>query len=346
MVNNRISEDCIVPVSAGSLSTECASGVLVICGYTTNRIYKSTDNGDTWDAGYSMGAGVQGITQLANGWLLAVSFSNPGKVFKSTDYGDTWDAGVPVATYLSSIRQLANGNIVCISGVTNKIFTSTDNGATWDAGVAVGSGAGLQQVLQLANGDVVVTAYSSQKIYKSADNGATWDAGVTVPQPPSGVCQLPNGDLLCAGTDKVFKSTDNGATWDAGTSATGVNSRLYYSDGFVYASSLQAGTYRSADLGATWDAVGATTSTRTDGLVLLASLEPRAVSVPAGASGVILQCSSTTGEAYWRTDSTSLVGFRLRSWGKPTVLRFDPSQTTTFYLCGTLGSTVNYMFIA
>jgi hypothetical protein len=255
-----------------------AYGTLLVCGYSANKVYKSTDNGATWDAGVLIsGSNVTGICLLANGWLLACGDLTTGKVFKSTNSGATWDAGVTVGTHLAGITQLANGDVVAVSRASNKIFKSTNNGATWDAGVTVG-GTLLQDVLQLADGSVVVTAYTSQKIYKSTDNGATWDAGVALGgNNPRGVCQLPNGWLLCLASSKVLKSTDNGVTWDSGTVFSGVTSRLYYSNGFVYASSVTTGTYRSADYGTTWTSMGSTTSSGTGQFTKLADVSNETV---------------------------------------------------------------------
>ena len=342
MVNNRTSEDCIVPV--GSISTFTELGTLFVCGITTNRLFRSDDNGDTWDSGTLLQS-IHGICELANGNLLAVGDSaTVGRVYKSTDRGVTWDAGVFVGGNMVSITQLANGSVVMISRDSDKLFTSTDEGATWDAGVTVG-GVFLQQAVQLANGSIVVTALTSGKIYKSLDNGATWDAGVAVGAGLRGVCQLANGDLLCTASSKVYRSLDNGATWDTGTLVTGLTSRLYYSSGFVYASSQALGTYRSADGGLTWGAMGSPASTTTGEFLLLPNSNHQ-VSVPTGASGVVLQSSCATGDNYWRTDNAQEGGFRLVSCAKPTILRFDPAQTKELYLSGVYGGKTKYMFIA
>ena len=342
MVNTRLDDSAIRPV--GTINSFTELGTLFVCGYSTGNLFRSYDNGATWDSGTFL-PNVHGICELANGNILAVGDSGVlGSVYKSTDRGATWDAGVVVGGNIVSITQLANGSVVMVSRASDKLFTSTDEGATWDAGVAVG-GVFLQQVIQLANGDVVVTALTSGKIYKSADNGATWDAGVTVGASLRGVCQLANGDLLCTASSKVYRSLDNGATWDTGTSVTGLTGRLYYSSGFVYASSQVAGTYRSADDGLTWVAMGTPASTTTGEFILLPNTN-RLVTVPTGASGVVLQSTCTTGDNYWRTDNAQEGGFRLVSCGKPTILRFDPAQTKELYLSGVFGGTTKYMFIA
>ena len=346
MVNNRISKDCILPASSTNTTSGTGTGLgtLLAAVFTTSKVYKSTDNGDTWDTGVvvgTAGAGVACVTRLTNGWLLAAGFFS-GKAYKSVDDGVTWDAGVAGgATGVLGITQLADGSVVASGYLNGKVYKSTDLGATWDAGVIVV--AGIVQITQLTDGSIVVVNYSTGKIYKSTDLGATWDAGVTVGASIRGVCQLPNGDVLCSGANKLYRSTDLGATWDVGTAFTGLDNCLYYDDGFVYASSQTPSTSmrRSADNGTTWGLVG-TAGVPFYGVSSIPPLAPSTASVPAGASGVVLQCSSTTGESYWRINSTASGGFRLRSSDKPTVLRFDPSQAKTLYLWGS----VNYMFIA
>lgn len=341
MVNTRLGEDTIRPV--GNTVTYSGYGDLFVCSLTDNRIYKSIDNGDTWDSGTLItSSGVFDICFLSNGWLLSAGYTS-GKVYKSTDAGVTWDSGVSVAANnsLTGITQLANGNVVAVERATDKFFTSTDNGATWDAGVSVG-GVVLQDVIQLTDGSVIVTAYTSGKVYKSLDNGATWDAGVTVGTQIRGICQVANGDLLCAGSAKVYKSTDNGATWDAGTTVAGVDSRLLYHEGFVYASSLALGMYRSADDGGTWSSIGNSGSGATQGLT---SNSIHTISVPSGASGLMLQCSCAT-PAYWRTDRNGLGGFRLTSSStNPVTLWFDPVQTPKIFLDYHFGTSVKYQFV-
>lgn len=192
-----------------------------------NKIYKSTDNGATWDAGVIItgSSSLSGTCQLSNGNIL-VTCNSTNKVYKSTDNGATWDAGTLVANGvgLKRIKQLLNGNIITIGDSTNKIYKSADNGATWDAGTLVAAGVvHLLPICQLSNGNILIGGYWSNKIYKSTDNGATWDAGTEVGTSTypglSGICQLSNGNIIATGSDdsKVYKSTDNGATWDAGT---------------------------------------------------------------------------------------------------------------------------------
>lgn len=65
----------------------------LIGGGSDDKIYKSSDNGATWDSGNAItSGGSQGIvdvTKLANGDLLALEYEQG--ICKSTDNGNTWN---------------------------------------------------------------------------------------------------------------------------------------------------------------------------------------------------------------------------------------------------------------
>ena len=72
--------------------TQLSNGDVLTVGFTTNRVYRSTDNGATWDGGVLIsGAGLVGITQLSNGDVLTVG-SATNRVYRSsgTGYVTTW----------------------------------------------------------------------------------------------------------------------------------------------------------------------------------------------------------------------------------------------------------------
>jgi hypothetical protein len=63
--------------------TQLASGHVVAVDNAANKIYRSQNNGYTWDAGslVALGAGVIGISQLANGEVIASAIN--GSIYKS-----------------------------------------------------------------------------------------------------------------------------------------------------------------------------------------------------------------------------------------------------------------------
>ena len=172
--------DAGVLISGATLQsiTQLSNGNVLVTGASTNRVYRSTDNGVTWDAGVlvATGATLRGITQLSNGDVLTVG-STTNRVYRSTDNGVTWDAGVLISgASLFGITQLSNGDVLVSGFSTNLVYRSTDNGVTWDAGVLVAAGAGLFGITQLSNGDVLVSGFSTNLVYRSTPTGfiTTW----------------------------------------------------------------------------------------------------------------------------------------------------------------------------
>ncbi|MFN7675231.1 BspA family leucine-rich repeat surface protein [Flavobacterium sp.] len=84
--DNGATWDAGTTIAGASLNgvIQLASGHVVAVDNTANKIYRSTNNGSTWDAGslVATGAGIIGISQLANGDVIA-SATN-GRIYKST----------------------------------------------------------------------------------------------------------------------------------------------------------------------------------------------------------------------------------------------------------------------
>ena len=207
---------------------QLVNGDILIVDQNMNLIYRSTDNGITWDAGMTLpGQAIVFLLQLANGNLLAFDIST-NTVYKSLDNGITWDSGTIITSKngvsINDVYQLVNGDILVVDGNLNTIYKSTDNGTTWDNGILIDNGATLWGILQLTNGNIIISGYSNGKIYKSTDNGITWDNGtlIAVGVYIVDMIQITNGDILVIdyNSGNVYKSTDNCITWDSGTLVT------------------------------------------------------------------------------------------------------------------------------
>ena len=216
-----------------SNSNAAGSTEIIAIGNTTNKVYRSIDNGVSWDLGVPIpteisNSAVDSVTQLLNGDMLATG-NVTQLIYRSTDKGYTWTSGTKVdpsvSASLRGIVQLINGDILATGFSTNKVYRSIDNGSTWDTGVLVRTGAGLQNITQLANGYVLTTGDTTKKVYTSMDNGVTWSDGVLVSGATSlsNIVQTKDGPILVLARldHKVYKSTDIGnlgTTWDTGTS--------------------------------------------------------------------------------------------------------------------------------
>ena len=147
----------------------------------------STDGGDIWVRGGTLGATTRVKTVLALTGNIVLVSGNAG-LFRSTDGGSTFAAitsGPLVAGAQGwDLLQLANGNLVLgyQTVSTGGVAYSTDNGLTWTAATYDTSltGYGFGRIGLAANGGTVYGLFEDKAgafqkgIMKSTDNGHTW----------------------------------------------------------------------------------------------------------------------------------------------------------------------------
>jgi photosystem II stability/assembly factor-like uncharacterized protein len=182
--------------------------------YTTGGIYRSTDNGVTWQAVSLLGPASSVLFDPTNGNVAYAAFSNffgkePGVtegIYKSTDAGLTWNpvngpAGSPFAMDL-----LTAGDIMLAMAPSS---TST-----------------LYATVQAMGSFGPVTPAAN--IFKTVDGGATWNAvanlpfygnkGMVVTVHPT------HPEIVFVGEAHPYRSMDGGAHWsDVLQGANGVN---------------------------------------------------------------------------------------------------------------------------
>ncbi len=192
-------------VLAAALSAvRLASGRIIVL--TSNPVYYSDDNGETW-AYLADGANARDVILLDNGNLLAVCNLDEGYGWQiaariSSDGGATWSDNIKVTANSvvnsqlnPSVAALRDGTIICMysSNQLNvsrySIFysRSTDGGATWSAGVTptnltwVDENLGAPYVItDIDNTLIVVYAKGKTKamLSYSTDKGWNWSVPV------------------------------------------------------------------------------------------------------------------------------------------------------------------------
>jgi photosystem II stability/assembly factor-like uncharacterized protein len=227
---------------------------------TGNRIYRSTDAGDTWISA-SIGLPDQPIHALAiDPTSPFVAYAGTGTgLFRTIDGGLSWrptTAGGGIA-YVAAIAVSRTVPPIVYAATTAGVLKSVDTGQTWKTTLAFSASAVAIDPELPAN---VYAAFSSM-IYRTADGGENWTLasnGFSAPIAAGAGGRLYASRASFSG-DGIWTSPDRGATWTQTVFAFGVTSiavnplnplMLYasVSDPFFFSQ----GVWRSVDGGLSW----------------------------------------------------------------------------------------------
>lgn len=232
----------------------------ILCAADT-RIYRSTNNGDSWSQVGSQW--VDDIYVLAlnknNNYLFAGMYGNG--VRRSTDDGLSWSNPSLTGVTIWNMCVAPNGTIFAAytnsSSSTHGIYKSTDNGSNWSicfsapysvAGLAVDK----QGNLYCGTSDYYGTV--SGQIFKSSNNGVNWTliANYTEWRKIRGIAVDANLVLYCFQTSGIgngaFRSTNGGSTWSNLGVSLECGNEIYPTvvndANEVYIGSISGGVYR------------------------------------------------------------------------------------------------------
>ena len=231
-----------VPIEALRVPMAEHEGVLYLI--SKDRVFTSTDDGETWHAfcarpeGDAVGLVIVSETQQADRTMY-LAFENKG-VFRSTDAGEQWgllDNG------------LMGRTISKIAAIGNTVFAGTDNGLYHlDAGVGV-----WKRLLEDVSGSIYALVVSEDSLYVST--GPNFGMLQQIGSKPGKIAQTIHNDN--SNLSRIFHSADLGTSWTEITptngsrpikSITGIS--LSVAGKTILA---QAGTqFRSRDSGQTW----------------------------------------------------------------------------------------------
>jgi len=227
----------------------------IFAGTLAAGLYRSTDNGLTWELAQS------GMTN-ADVYALAVNSSGQvyagtnGGVFRSNDNGNSW---VGLNSGLSDLRvrclAIGPGGQLFAGTDGGGIFRSTNGGTTWQQ-----INANLTQLriaaLTVGTNGIVYAGTEGDGVWRSTNNGDSWLryasglAGTSVRS-----LTINQQGHIFAGTGGIFRSTDNGATWQStiiGLTQAFVYSLVVGPDNYIYAGTEGGGFFRSYDNGGSW----------------------------------------------------------------------------------------------
>ena len=192
-----------------------------LCGGNNANLYKTTDQGETWNpvAGVPAESYYSIHAFSENSYILGTSSR---RLVKTTDGGTTWkiDTLFTAATNVQFLGiKFKDANTGYVIGNPNYFAYTTNGGANWNA--STHSSVRGQRALDYDNG-TVWTAGDYEKVYKSTNNGVNWDSvtfydNSNVNQPPQFIIYAfaANGnDMVVAGNSgQLTTSNDAGASW-------------------------------------------------------------------------------------------------------------------------------------
>lgn len=174
---------------------------------TSKGIYRSHDNGDSYEMLYTSAANpIRTFFIESDSSWYAVS----NAVYRSEDRGRTWQ----LRTTSRSLTQLFKRPDGTLLGfISTMVFRTTDDGATWTPWLSQPIPSSALCMIFTSQGALL--AGSPGKLYRKAVDSSAWVA-TTFSHAPGSVRDftiLPTGDIVAAADSGIYRSNDDGRTW-------------------------------------------------------------------------------------------------------------------------------------
>jgi photosystem II stability/assembly factor-like uncharacterized protein len=263
-------EQTSFPDTAEAISI-AVSGDAIIVGTFRHGVFRSTDDGSTWDD-ISFGLPTNMITTLlASGMNLFCGTYDHG-LFYSTNSGNDWNrpgSGTDSSVDALALMSDSVGALELYAATSGDsgygVYLSTDSGSSWteiSTGLETLCMSPTCRVTALETcGSYIYAGTLDRGIYRSSDQGANWTAV------SDGLKAGPITDIVVAGSNiyaslsgesgGVFRSTNDGVTWmevSGGLTCTEVWS-LTIADQDIYSGTGGGGIFHSSVGDEVWNAI-------------------------------------------------------------------------------------------
>lgn len=255
------------PIDYSTLNTN------VIYYGSDNKIYKSTDRGETF---FTTGVVVPGATEIKSiilddaipgTFIVAIEASPNDKIYKTTNDGLSWmltlDEGQMSYFGIPITQDPSNPNTIFTMVGTN-FKKSTNFGSSWTTiSSNFGPASAPCDIEVIPGTNIILIGDNGTGIFKSTDFGVTWSQKyVTSGEIPTISVDYNNPAIAWAtkwgGGGGLLKSTDYGETWNLQSGFTGINMwgvHIQPTDGniiLVNSYSTAPGSWRSINGGLSW----------------------------------------------------------------------------------------------
>jgi len=281
--------------------TEAVDGALY-AAHNGGILYRSTDNGDSWDMATTtlQVMGVPGILATApDGMLLAANYSD---LYRSTD-GETWER-TNFTKNPTTIAFSDNGDLLI--GGRGGVYRSSDDGDSFSTFEPAPGSDRQFKVTVTGNGSWLAGAYR-ESVYRSTDEGTSWnDVGASLPNNEVYSLSTIDGSTVFVGLNNTtYFTTDLGESWEQVSGLQGVNVyAVHRLSATRLAAESSGGLYFSTDDGRGWSRTAADVIDR----ALLALYQTSSGQVFAASDGRLLR-STDLGDSWQRSDEGLFVSW-------------------------------------
>jgi len=245
----------------GVFITRLTAGSEALFARSSNGLYRSTDQGDSWQLQLDPGVFIGKV--FANGTQVLAPTGNG--LFYSTDSGNNWTnvtGNLPVTVHAAVIH---NGDMFA-GMIDSAVYRSTNNGANWFRAWNIST---RKDVNFLAtSGTTLYAAHSSEaRLFSSTDNGVNWNQSDIL---ATGTINESVNDLLITSSGivvPILYQTSFSLPWGGGVYvSTNGTSWSYNNDGLIprwidavasaqgdiLAATRGGGIFRSTNQGQSW----------------------------------------------------------------------------------------------
>jgi photosystem II stability/assembly factor-like uncharacterized protein len=228
-----------------------ANGSIVFAGTENEKVFVSTDYGNSWQSPGNGGLATNNIEAMCEtgSFLLVGTYGGAGtsvNCYRSPDNGATWSAA-NVALGVSDVFAIGYSDGILGAATQRGLYLSTDQGASWSRGDTRIADTDFRAISFL--GATLFAGTNGDGVFLTTTVGATWaraDTGIPSVTYTRSFCVVQSNIFVSTYNHGVFLSTDMGLNWSSANPALGdteVNDLISFG-GYLFAATGDSGIWR------------------------------------------------------------------------------------------------------